>query len=165
MTNILIPTDFSITSVKMAEQAVNELNCTSANIILFHAFSLPSSPFDLLVRNRHKPYFDLITDSFRQACKLVREQNMQTINKIQFKCMEGSTNALFRNFVDANEIDVIFCPEYYQYKKIHALSLDPRSFFRKSGIKLVQSLDSRRKEIIIEKAPVVIVPVAIATAN
>ena len=52
--------------------------------------------------------------------------------------MNGNTKALFRNFADANDIDLIFCPESYTHTKIHQRSLNPQPFFKKSGIPLLR---------------------------
>ncbi|MGC4103809.1 universal stress protein [Ferruginibacter sp.] len=164
MTNILIPTDFSIASVKMAEEAVRALQCKKANIILFHAFMLPD-PVDMLMGSRRKPYYDLVNAGFHRACKLVKEQNSEVIHAIQFRCMEGSTNALFRNFAEANDIDIIFCPEQYDYRQVHALSLDPRPFFKRSGIALVQRSGPRKKDLQHKEMPAPVIPVQLVPTN
>jgi len=138
MTNILIPTDFTASSLQLAVQAIQSLDARNANIILFHAFEMPSSEFELLAPHRQKPYAGLFTDTFRQECKQLKDQYPKAIQKICFKCMEGSGAGLFRNFIDANEIDLIYCPDHYQYKPIHKLSVDPRPLFKKSGIRVLR---------------------------
>ncbi|MFT3681509.1 MAG: universal stress protein [Ferruginibacter sp.] len=150
MTNILIPTDFTAASLQLAEQAVQALEVNKATIILFHAFELPASEFDLLVPGRKKPYADLVTDSFRQACKQFKEQYPGAVQKICFKFMEGSSARLFRNFVDANEIDLIIFPDHYHYVSIHKLSVDPGPLFKKSGVKVIREFAPRRKEVVFE---------------
>ncbi|MFT3980468.1 MAG: hypothetical protein QM687_08365 [Ferruginibacter sp.] len=138
MTNILVPTDFSAASVKMAEQALQAVNVRSANIIFFHLFELPYSEFELLNPVRKKPYADAINDGFRQSCKQLKDQHPKTIQKICFKFLEGNSAPLFRNFVDANEIDFIYCPDHYVFKQIDPLSADPLPVFKKSGIKVIR---------------------------
>lgn len=161
MTNILIPTDFSTASLQLAEQAVQALEIKAANIILFHAFEMPDSEFDLLVPGRKKPYTNLMTDDLRHACKQLKEQYPKNIQKICFKFMEGSTVNLFRNFVDANEVDLIVCPDHYNYKPVHKLSVDPRALFKKSGIKVIREFSQRKKdasyEIVEKMSPVFLV--------
>jgi len=145
MTNIIIPTDFNAASFQLAEQALQALEGRSVNIILFHAFELPTSEFDLLMSGRKKPYQDLLTESFRQSCKQLKDQYPKTVQKICFKFMDGSSAALFRNFVDANEVDLIICPEHYRFIPAHKLSVDPRPLFKKSGITVIQELNQRKK--------------------
>ena len=146
MTNILIPTDFSTKSLQLAEQAIQSLETKAANIIFFHAFEMPGSAFDLLVPGRKKPYADLMTDELRQACKQLKDQYPKSIQKICFKFMEGSTVNLFRNFVDANEVDLIVCPDHYQFNPVHKLSVDPKTLFKKSGIKVIREFGQRKKD-------------------
>lgn len=162
MINMLIPTDFSAASLQLAEQAIQSLETRTVNIILFHAFELPSSEFELLAPARKKPYADLVTDHFRQACKQLKDQYPKAVQKICFKFMEGSGAPLFRNFADANEIDLIVCPDHYQYISIHKLSVDPRPLFKKSGIKVIRDFSQRRKQVVYETLEVA-APVLLAT--
>ncbi len=138
MTNILIPTDFSTASVKLAEQALQTVNVNSVNIIFFHLFELPYSEFELLDPARKKPYANAMTDSFRQSCKQLKEQHSRSIGSVCFKFLEGNSAPLFRNFADANEIDMIYCPEHYSFTPVHKLSADPRPVFKKSGISIIR---------------------------
>lgn len=137
MTNILIPTDFSTASVAMAHQALQEVNVNGVNIVFFHLFELPSSEFELLDPFRRKPYATAFTDSFRQACKQLKEQYPKAIQKVCFKFLEGNSAPLFRNFVDANEIDLIYCPEHFVYTPVDKMSVDPRPVFKKSGVTII----------------------------
>jgi hypothetical protein len=140
MTNLLVPTDFTPASLKLAEQAVKVLN-HEVNIILFHAFDLPFFYADL-IRPERQPWHELLNDDLRQACKQIKERHPGLISSISFGFMQGNTNALFRNWIEANEIDVIACPAGYTYTKIHNLSLNPLPFFKKSRIKLLQNFTS-----------------------
>lgn len=146
MTNILVPSDFTPASLQLAEQALNALDIKNVNIILFHAFELPDSEFELLSPSRQRPYAALVTDQFRQLCKQFKEQHSKAVHKICFRFMEGSSAAIFRNFVDANEIDLIFCPAHYQFTAAHKRSVDPRPLFKKSGIKVINQPVTRKKE-------------------
>lgn len=152
MKHILIPTDFSIQSLQLAEQAVSSLPATKLNITLFHAFQLPYSEFELLLRDRKKPYTDLLTDNFRQACKQLKDKHSKKIQKISFNFLEGSTAALFRHFADANEIDLIFLPQHYHFKPVHKLSVDPVPLFKKSGVKIINELVRLQpEEVLVQK--------------
>jgi hypothetical protein len=61
--------------------------------------------------------------------------------------MRGNTAAIFRNFADANAIDMIYCPEQYVFKPVHRRSVDPVPLFRKSGISLVRQLRPANKAV------------------
>jgi hypothetical protein len=147
MTNILIPSNLSAESLQLAEKAIKYLQPVNANILLFHAFEMPDSAFDLLVPGRSKPYADAMNDGFRYACRQLKTENQKAVQKVCFKYLEGNSNRLFRNFIDANEIDVIICPDDYVFTAIHKLSVDPRPLFKKSGIRVIRELSLHEKEI------------------
>lgn len=145
MINILIPTDFTSHTLQLADQAVNSLEVKNVNIILFHAFAQPSSEFDLLNPSRKKPYSDVVSEDMRQACKQFKEKYSKEVNKICFKFMEGETLPLFRNFIDANEIDFIFCPDTYHFTAINKSSINPIPLFKKCGVKLITKINRKTK--------------------
>jgi len=137
MTNILVPTDFTPASLDMAESALMSGNYEKCNIILFHAFELPSSPFDLL-RGYRDPLDELMTEPFRQACKQLKDDYGKQVNKIIVRGMTGDTRAVFRNWAEANDIDIIYCPENYFFKPAHPRSIDPVYLFKKCSIPVVK---------------------------
>ena len=139
MTNILVPTDFTPASLRLAENALKSGDYGRCNLVLFHAFELPSSPFDLLGSSQRDPACELMTEAFRQACKQLKDDNAKQVNKIIVRSMAGNTRAVFRNFVEANDIDMIYCPEEYQFTPVHPRSIDPCYLFRKSAVPVVKS--------------------------
>lgn len=147
MTNILVPTDFTAASLKMAEKAVKTLN-RKVNIILFHAFEMPFYYQDM-VRPDKQPWHELLNDGLRQACRQLKDQYPGLINKISFLNMQGNTPALFRNLAEANEIDIIVLPAGYTYSKIHPQSQNPVSFFKKSRLPLLQEFYSRQPRTVV----------------
>jgi hypothetical protein len=151
MTNILIPTDFTPASVKMAEGAIRCGNFEKCNVVLFHAFELPSTPFDLLGACQRDPACELMTEQFRLACKQVKDEYSRQVNKIIVRSMIGNSRALFRNFAEANDIDLIFCPEEYYFRPVHARSVDPIYLFEKSGVPVIRS-GARRNETVFQPA-------------
>lgn len=148
MANVLIPTDFTANSLQLAAQAIQALDDKAINIVLFHAFAQPESEFDLLIPSRYKPHANLVTEALRQSCKQFKEQNSNKVQKIYFRFMEGETAPMFRNFIDANEIDLIYCPETYTPVKVNKYSADPRPLFKKSGIPVIQEHSRPRLKVI-----------------
>lgn len=146
MTNILVPTDFTPASLEMAEGALKSGNYEKCNIILFHAFELPSSPFDLLCGYRD-PLGEFMTESFRQACKQLKDDYGKQVNKIIVRGMTGDTRLLFRNWAEANDIDIIYCPEDYLFKPVHSRSVDPLYLFKKCSIPVVKSKAPKTKQV------------------
>lgn len=146
MTNILVPTDFTPASLKIAEGALRSGNYEKCNLILFHAFEIPFYPQDL-VGGYKDPSGELMTESFRQACRQLKEEYGKQVNKIMVRCMTGSTRVLFRNWAEANDIDLIYCPDTYYFKPVHERSVDPLYLFRKCGIPVVKNYVAREEQV------------------
>ncbi len=144
MANVLIPTDFTANTLQLAAQALQALDVNTVNIVLFHAFKQPESEFELLAPVRPRPHANLVTEELRQLCKQFKEQHTHRVQKIYFRFLEGETTLLFRNFIDANEVDLIFCPESYVPVKVNTYSTDPRQLFKKAGVPVIREY-SRQK--------------------
>jgi len=149
MNNLLIPTDFTPYSVRLAAQAVKMLN-KKTNIVFFHAFEMPFYHHDMLTGT--PPYAGLMNDNLRQACKQLKDQYPNLIGSIKFRFMRGNTNSLFRNFTDANNIDMIVCPQDYIYTKVHKDSINPVSFFKRSRIPVLQNMNRPEKTLKIKES-------------
>lgn len=153
MANVLIPTDFTQGSLQLAAQALESLNVSPVNIILFHAFEQPQTEFELLSPARPRPFANLVTEDLRQACKQFKDKHSTKVQKIYFRFLEGETAPLFRNFIDANEVDLIFCPDSYAPVKVHKLSIDPRPLFKKAGVPLIKEAAVRQHKTTYEAVP------------
>jgi hypothetical protein len=138
MINILVPTDFTVASVSWIRAAVKASEAAECNVILFHAFAIPDSPFDLLASDEPPVPSGMLTDAFRVACKQAKLDANKSVRKIVVRTMRGNSKPLFRNFIDANEIDMIYFPEGALLKKAHPSSLDPLPLFKDCGAPLVR---------------------------
>ncbi len=136
MRNILVPTDFTPASFDLVENTIQTMGEQVLNIMLFHAFQMPFFTGDL-IRNQRKPYHDLLTDAFRNNCKQIKQQFPKQVNTITFRHLYGNTPAVFRNFVDANDIDLIVYPDQYEFIKVHPDSVDPERMFKKKRIAFI----------------------------
>lgn len=152
MRNVLIPTDFSIESLRLAEQTLEALDDQTMTITLFHAFDINGFAPDMLGSSRRLPYGHLLTDAFRIACKKLKENYPQTLQSIHVRHMYGNNNAVFRNFIDAHDIDMIVYPPNYVFNAITPQSINPGSLFEKSGIPLISNL-RRKRTVVYSAAP------------
>lgn len=147
MTNILVPTDFSPESLKLADAAIKQSGKVPCNIILFHAFDLPASPHDLLGTTKQHPQNGLVSEAFRRACQQLKKEWGKELGAISVQCMRGNSRNLFRNFIDAHDIDLVYCPEGYVFEKVHTDSLDPLYFFKKCGIPVIKTAVQSKERI------------------
>jgi len=148
MRNVLVPTDFSSASFDLVEKAIQTMGEQVLNITLFHAFQMPFFVSDL-IRNQHQPYHDLLTDAFRNSCKQIKQQYPKQVQSIVFRHLYGNTPAVFRHFVDANDIDLIVYPDQYEFIQVHRDSVNPDRMFKKSKVPLLRQFKSKRRIITI----------------
>lgn len=146
MRNVLVPTDFSTASFDLVEKTIHTMGEQVLNITMFHAFQIPFFVSDL-VRNQHQPYHDLLTDAFRNKCKQIKQQYPRQLHSISFRHLYGNTPAVFRHFVDANDIDLIVYPEPFEFIQVHKDSVNPDRMFRKSRVPLLRQFKSKRRVI------------------
>ncbi len=136
MTNVLIPTDFSPASLQVAEQTVRLLN-RRIRIVLFHAFEIPFYYQDLIGR-KHAPQYEFLTEAFRQRCRQLKADYPTLVHSLTINCLLGNTVAVFRNFVEANEIGLIIQPKGRPFRKISPDSFDPTKFFARAGVPVLE---------------------------
>lgn len=119
------------------------LDTQPTNIFLFHALEINTNASEVLGTNRRPPFAHLLTDEFRNSCKRIKSTWPRVIHHIQIKHFFGSTVAAFRNFIDANDIDMIICPEDFLFQKVTTQSINPEKLFRKSGIPVLNPVVRR----------------------
>lgn len=135
MRNVLIPTDFSVESVDrigLVARAIDD----KLNVILFHAFDMPGSLVDAIVRNSNNGDYNLVTEHLRVRCRRIKVTHRNVAN-ISFKFMYGTTSYVFNSFAAANKIDTIVLPENYHFTYVVRESVNPVRMFKKSGIEIM----------------------------
>ncbi len=135
MKNILIPTDYTQISIEEAALAVRQLE-SRFNIIFFHAFDMPASLMEVMVRGQAMQQHVLITENIRQRCKRIKQQNKQ-IGQIYFRPMYGSTLSVFRSYILANAIDMVLLPPNYRFVPVLQESVNPQPLFSKQVVPVV----------------------------
>lgn len=147
MKNVLIPTDFSNDCFQLIGKAAETLSNEKFNVILFHAFDIPANLGDLMFLGRDKIYANLVSDEFRSSCKKVKNLYIKNVNSISVRYMYGTTVRLFRNFADANEINLIVLPAGIQLGMPHKHSYNPVNMLKRSGIEILSSFNNVRPAV------------------
>lgn len=132
MKNILIPTDFSIKSLKLAGAAVRRYESEKLNIILAHALQSDNSISGLLMLHKRQVIHKIYTDEFMEACEIVKNKYNSNIERIKVEFYYGSTKAYLNNFLDARSIDAIILANDYALRLPSADSVDMRSMLEKT---------------------------------
>ena len=124
MKNILIPTDFSIKSLKLAGAAVRRYGSEQLNITLVHALQPDNSISGLLMLNKRQTNNKLCSEEFMEACEIVKNKYSSNIHKIKVEFYYGSTRAYLNSFLDARAIDVIILANDYALRTTSTESVD-----------------------------------------
>ncbi len=142
MKQILIPTDFSLSSLDLVEQTAETLNADRMNIILFHVFDMPSGIRDLLFVNKSIHHTRLMTDQFMAKCEALKKRYTFNINSITVQYVYGDTRAVFRSFLSACGADMIVYPESINLQLTHPQSIHPGKLIAKSKMPLLTTFRS-----------------------
>ncbi len=143
MKNVLIPTDLTLRSLDLVTQTAQVLD-EKMNVILFHAFDMPDSMMDIVAGNRLSSYAKYMTEEMRVKCKRIKALHNH-IQHIHFRCMYGSTMAAFKNYAEANKIDLIVLPEGYRFNSVVRDSVDMVRILERSGIDIIGDLTPPEK--------------------
>lgn len=132
MKNILIPTDFSIKSLKLVGAAVRRFESEQLNIILVHALEADNSISGLLTLNKRQAVNKIYSDEFMEACEIVKNKYNSNIHKIKVEFYYGSTRAYLNNFLEARCIDTIVLANDYALRLATPDSVDMRPMLEKT---------------------------------
>lgn len=134
---ILIPTDFSIESLKFLVEAVQSVQIGSVNVVFLHCAYLPNSILDLLFFSKKELIKTLVTPAFEDACKVIRSKYATKINSLRIEMFTGFTHAAFENFLVGNRIDEIFTPKGYQLQ-LPKNSFDPMPYINRASLPITE---------------------------
>ncbi|WP_454803830.1 hypothetical protein [Mucilaginibacter phyllosphaerae] len=136
MKTILIPTDYKASSLDGIHAVCRQFKNEELNLVFVHVFKLSDSFSDVITLSRRSREYEKVGDDFYRYCNVLRAQYPQ-IAKIQIEFLYGSTLGMFKNFIEANEIDMVLDTEGYQFSPIHAYSVDPALLIKRSGLPVI----------------------------
>ena len=128
---ILIPTDFTIESLKfLVEAAESAQSNTPINVVFIHCERLQDSIIDLLFYSKRELIDSLKTPQYIDACKAILNKYPTVIHSIRFEVFTGHNQRAFENFLEGNRIDEILMPKKY-ILQLRKNSFDPLPFFQR----------------------------------
>lgn len=105
MKHILIPTDFTIASLKAVQAAVGAYEGEQLRITLFHL--LEPNDIGSLFRSMRNKHYEMITDDFNEACQILHNRHSTAISSIHIKFGFGTTVRYLENVLEGLRIDAI----------------------------------------------------------
>lgn len=125
MKHILIPTDFTIKSLKLINAAVEQFKGATLKIYLVHAVDADTSIAGLTFFKKRSRSLFSNPDSFLEACEMLKNKYGSTIANIHVEFYFGQSNIYKKNFLEARNIDTIFLPLNYKFEQCYGDSRDP----------------------------------------
>jgi hypothetical protein len=138
MKSILIPTDFTISSLRLISAATEHFKGQRLQIHLIHALEPEDSIAGLLFINRRLRLHSLYDDTFLQACEIIRNKYASVISKISIAFYLGGSENSKNNFLNARGMDAIVLPINYSYKNDFSVnSLDPVGLWENTSLPVI----------------------------
>lgn len=136
MKTVLIPTDFNAAAFNFIPGLCATMGEKELNIIFVHLFRLSDSITDLLMLSRRSKEFEHIDEGFHRGCRELKS-NFSVIRSVKIEFFYGSTLGMFKNFLEANQVDAILHPDFCSCGKLNKNSIDPSGLVAKSGLPTV----------------------------
>lgn len=107
MKHLLIPTDFSIHSLKAVQAAVDAIPGHPLKITLFHLLSMPVAVTELLRRPKSIKGLNLVSEEFNDACAVLKNKYSSRIKDLKIEIAVGETKAFLANYLEGAKVDVV----------------------------------------------------------
>lgn len=136
-TNILIPTDFSLASLKVIPALLQQNPNQRYNISLVNFLGLSDSISELLMLSRRSREYEHISQEFMDECIRLQRQYSGQIDNLQTEFFYGNTVAVFRNYLEAREIEQVAKLKDFEFAKINRYSYDPETILQRSKCQVI----------------------------
>jgi len=135
---ILIPTDFTIESLKPFKEAIKSLEIGSVNVVFLHCVHLSDSIVELLFLSKKELTDSLLNADFLEACKVLQQRYAARVNSTRIELFMGGTQHGFDDFLAGNRIEEIYMLKDYVYKLASKRSFSPEPYLKKCKVPLVE---------------------------
>jgi len=139
MKNILIPTDFTIKSLKLIQSAIECFEGELLTIHLVYALEPDDSISGLLFLKKRLNAYSLYDDTFLQACEMLKNRHASSISRIHIEFYMGTTKWYRKHFLNARKIDAVFLPEDYTFKRSPGIAADPAKLWQQGDVPVIKA--------------------------
>ncbi len=137
---LLIPTDLDPAMLGCITVLAKRLYPQKIEVILVNLMKLTDNPTDLEKLSRRSAEYQKISSGFYDACALLKRSNPDSIHDIRIEFFYGSTVAVFREYLETNNVDDIVMLDRYEYRKLNKNSISPELMVQRLGMQ-VMSID------------------------
>lgn len=107
---ILIPTDFSVSSLNGLKHALKNSETTANSYMLVFVSNASNSITDLLFLSKRQVIESHSNELFMEALSILKNKYTDRIQSLTIEPFFGFTKAAFNNFVTANKVVEIYVP-------------------------------------------------------
>ncbi|EHQ30494.1 hypothetical protein [Mucilaginibacter paludis] len=125
MKTILIPTDFKVESLNCISDLFKRVYPEKLNIILVHMLDITDSIQELLMLSRRSTEYKHISPEFYKALAQIKANYADRLDRVNIEFFFGSTVAVFKNFLEANQVDSVVLLNDYHYDMLTEDGIDP----------------------------------------
>lgn len=111
---ILIPTDFSIASLNLVKEAVEQSSDQKLDIILVYGVHLSSSISELLFFSKPKLLATLQSREFADACSLLKNKYLTKVRTIYPDLLMSNNAGYMKQYLEQEKIDQVYIPAHYK---------------------------------------------------
>lgn len=130
---VLLPTDFSIDSLKVLKSYLQQSTPDSTfDIVLVHGQTLSDSISDLLFFSKYRLLKDLNIEHFEDAVKILQNKYDSKLSNVHIDVFTGHNQSAFQNYLEGNKIDEIVVSETRSFKPCNKKSFDVTKFALKT---------------------------------
>jgi hypothetical protein len=146
--NVVIPTDFSMDALKTLKEVLQHSQDNQQyNIILLHSALLDDSITDLMFYSKGKLLKKYSNEAFDHAVEIIQNKFGDRINSLRVDLFTGFTQSAWDNFVEANQVDMIYIPNNYTEASLPKQSIRLMDFMENGRAEIqevsIQSTDSK----------------------
>lgn len=135
---ILIPTDFSVSSLKLLKEALSENDSSPLNIVIAFECSLTDSITDLMFTSKQRLIDSNSNPGFNEALNILKNRFDQNIHSLRIEPFFGFTFSAFRNFAEANNITEAYLPTLeeliYEFPEMKSICAYARKLDLKTAV-------------------------------
>lgn len=144
MKTILIPSDFSVDSLKVLKYYLEEnQDQQKLKIIFLNSVYHSNDITDLLFYNKNKQINHLLNEPFLDALSIIKNKYKNTIETTVFDVFSGYMQSSFNDYLVRNKVDKIVFSDKQKLTRKVKNSFDLKPFIKKSVIeKFTVSLEN-----------------------
>jgi hypothetical protein len=133
MKKILIPTNLTLDYLNLIKYGLQIYKGETCQFILLHVIPSPESTLELLMLPREEDRLEKVNPSFTKTLERIKKSFVVEIENLIVTHIYGESPAKMKNFLEANEIDLILCPVSPRNKATSEEAYDFSALFKKAA--------------------------------